>query len=359
MLACSLFDSHNVSLQAELRNALHAEALLHRNVDYIVGDGRVELVDELTGRVAENRHWPDGLQSALEAKESLRLQPEGRILGSITMQHFLLEYSRMCGMTATARSGADELEAIYGLEVVSIPTHEPCVRIDHPDVVFTHKEAKQSALLAEIAKANSAKRPVLVGTVSVEESDQLATELRSNGVRCTVLNARNDEEEAAIIAEAGALGAVTISTNIAGRGTDIRLGGADEKDRDRVLALGGLYVIGTNRHESRRIDDQLRGRAGRQGDPLLRSIERRLTILIIDRCWSEHLAEMQHIRDEIHLVKLDGRDPLTEFYRQAGPAYEALVERIDREIVATFEGIEIKANGVDWDREGLHGPSAT
>ncbi|HEX5719040.1 MAG TPA: accessory Sec system translocase SecA2, partial [Thermoanaerobaculia bacterium] len=464
----NLFEGDNVRLQAELRNALHAEALLKRDVDYIVRGGRIELVDELTGRVAENRQWPDGLQAALEAKEGLRWQPEGKIFGSITVQHFLRKYPRLCGMTGTAKPAARELADIYDLEVVEVSPNRPCIRVDHPDVIHATRETKRKALLDEIAATHATGRPILVGTVSVEESESLAADLRQAGIACRVLNAKNDAEEAAIVAEAGALGAVTISTNMAGRGTDIRLGG------EEVLALGGLYVLGTNRHESRRIDDQLRGRAGRQGDPgssrfiisledsllqrcgierllpskllqslrtgeavgtvdhpavrrevarvqrivegqhgdlrkrllsywqilehqrgelqawrqevlegqpqellaersparwtqlcsaygeeLLKEIERRITLVTIDRCWSDHIAEMQAVRDEVHLVQLGGQDPFAEFYRTAGAGFEALLERIDETIVEVFERIEITADGVDWDREGLRGPSST
>ena len=359
-------------LHAELRNALHAEVLLRRDVDYIVRDGRIELVDELTGRVAENRLWPDGLQASLEAKEGLLLQPEGRILDSLTIQLFLQRYPRLCGMTGTARPAA----------------------------------------------------------------------------------------------EAGAPGAVTISTNMAGRGTDIRLGGSGERGRDEVVARGGLYVIGTNRHESRRIDDQLRGRAGRQGDPgasrffisleddlmqrygierllpakffqqpvgdhpavqrevarvqrivegqyadlrkrllaasrvlerqrsvlqewrqeilegrgesllaeasprwqrllsdhdedFLRRIESRIALIVLDRCWSQHITDLQALRDELYVVQLDGRDPYTEFCRISGEAFEALHEQIEKGIVEAFERIRITRTGVDWESEGLLGPSST
>ena len=262
-----LYGAENYLLLVEVNQALHARALLRRDVDYIVRDGRIELVDEFTGRVMDDRRWPDGLQSALEAKEALPIRPGGRILGSITLQHFLQHYPRLSGMTATARPAAEELEAFYSLGVVPVPPNRPCVREDLPDLIFTHKDAKRRALIAEIKRANVTGRPVLVGTSSVEESESLARELDVTGVACRVLNAKNDEAEAEIIAESGAIGAVTISTNMAGRGTDIRLGGAGEAERERVVALGGLYVIGTNRHESRRIDDQLRGRAGRQGDP--------------------------------------------------------------------------------------------
>lgn len=262
-----LYAPVNLPLLTELNLALHAEVLMRRDVDYIVRHDRVEIVDEFTGRVVEDRHWPDGLQAAIEAKEGVRPSEEGRILGSITLQHFLQMYPHLCGMTATAEPAADELLGFYGLEVLVVPPNRLCIRVDHPDLIFTHRQAKRRALLAEIEQVQRTGRPILVGTISVEESEGLAAELRAAGIDCNVLNARRDAEEARIIAEAGVLGAVTISTNMAGRGVDIRLGGSEGGGYERVVALGGLYVIGTNRHESRRIDDQLRGRAGRQGDP--------------------------------------------------------------------------------------------
>jgi len=268
VLGCgNLFAPENEMILAAVHCALHAETLLERDVDYIVRDGRVEIVDEFTGRVMDERHWPDGLQAAVEAKEGVRRGSEGRILGSITLQHFFRLYPALSGMTATARTSYRELKEFYGLGVVVVPPHRPCVRRDLPDVVFTHKEAKLRALVRETASAHAAGRPVLVGTASVRESEELAAALREAGIGCDILNAKNDELEASVIARAGAPGAVTISTNMAGRGTDIKLGGPHEEEHGRVAALGGLYVIGTNRHESLRIDNQLRGRAGRQGDP--------------------------------------------------------------------------------------------
>jgi preprotein translocase subunit SecA len=267
-LGCgSLHSPENFGVLTELNCALHARVLLRRDVDYIVRDGRIGVVDEFTGRVVTDRHWPDGLQAALEAKEGIERQPDGRILGSITLQHFLRGYPRVCGMTGTAQTAALELRQLYGLEVVVIPTHRPMIRVDHPDLVFTHREAKEQAVVDEIRRVHASGRPVLVGTLTVEESERLAAQLRLADVPCQVLNAKHDEREAQIIAAAGAVGAVTISTNMAGRGTDIRLGGEDGADHERVAALGGLYVIGTNRHDSVRVDLQLRGRAGRQGDP--------------------------------------------------------------------------------------------
>ncbi len=257
----------NYLLLTEVNQALHAKALLRRDVDYIVRGQRIELVDEFTGRVVDDRRWPDGLQAALEAREGLPIQPGGRIIGSIALQHFLKQYPKLSGMTATAQSAAEEVEDFYGLKVVPIPPNRLCVRRDMPDVIFTHKAAKYKALIDEIEREHRTGRPILVGTCSVEESELVTEKLRESGIGCSVLNAKNDEAEAEIIARAGVLGAVTISTNMAGRGTDIKLGVTTEEEREQLVRLGGLYVIGTNRHESRRIDDQLRGRAGRQGDP--------------------------------------------------------------------------------------------
>jgi preprotein translocase subunit SecA len=268
LLDCqNLYDPENLGLLTELNAALYAATLLRRDVDYIVRNGRVEIVDEFTGRVVDDRHWPDGLQAAIEAKEGLTRSAEGRVLGQITIQHFVQQYRRLCGMTATAQAAADELFTVYGLPVLEIPPNRPCIRTDHPDAVFPRREAKQRAILAQVRQAHEGGRPILVGTLTVAESESLAAELEEAGIPCQILNAKRDDQEARIVAEAGRLGAVTISTNMAGRGTDIRLGGSEGAEEDQVRALGGLYVLGTNRHESRRVDDQLRGRAGRQGDP--------------------------------------------------------------------------------------------
>ena len=262
-----LYDAGNEPILEVVHCALHAWILLRRDVDYIVREGRIEIVDEFTGRVMDKRHWPDGIQAAVEAKEGLARRSEGRILGSITLQHFLRLYPRLAGMTATALSSADELREFYKLGVTVVPPHRPNIRRDLPDAVFSHPEAKRRALVREIAEVQATGRPILVGTLSVRESEELAADLQTAGVPRQILNAKNDEAEAGIIAEAGAPGAVTISTNMAGRGIDIKLGGSDEREREAVVARGGLYVLGTNRHESLRIDRQLRGRSGRQGDP--------------------------------------------------------------------------------------------
>ncbi|MDA1229780.1 MAG: accessory Sec system translocase SecA2 [Planctomycetota bacterium] len=262
-----LHSETNMHLLARINLALQAEELLHRDIDYIVRDNAIEVIDEFTGRVAENRKWPGGLQAAMEAKEGLEIQPQGRILNSITLQQFVGQYSGLAGMTGTASEATDELDQFYNLKVVIVPPNKPCIRVDHPDHIFATKKAKLAALVQEITGHHESGRPVLIGTASVEESAMLARELVEVAIPCRVLNAANDDLEAEIISEAGALGAVTISTNMAGRGTDIRLGGSKHQVARRVVDLGGLYVIGTNRHESRRIDNQLRGRSGRQGDP--------------------------------------------------------------------------------------------
>ncbi|WP_339206572.1 DEAD/DEAH box helicase [Paenibacillus sp. FSL K6-3182] len=268
LLGCgNLYDSHNSHLLTSLNCALHVELLLKKDVDYIVRNGKIELIDEYTGRVAENRHLPDGLQAALAAKEGLQSISGGEILGTITLQHFLSLYPKICGMTATAYASAMEFEDIYALQVVQIMPNRPNIRIDHPYRIYTHKDAKLKALVKEIISVHATGRPILIGTSSVEESDMLAEALAVADVPCHVLNAKNDAKEAEIIAKAGEIGAVTVSTNMAGRGVDIRLGGGNPMQAEAVAKLGGLYVIGTHVNESVRIDDQLRGRSGRQGDP--------------------------------------------------------------------------------------------
>jgi len=267
-LGCgNLFDRINLPLLTAVQNALHAHALLRRDVDYVVADGAIQMVDEFKGRVAPDRRWPEGLQTAVEAKEHLTLQRQGRILGSITVQNLTQLYEGVCGMTGTAATQAEEFWKVYRLPVTVIPTNRPVIRQDLPDVVYADKRARNRALVEEIRKVHATGRPILVGTASVEESERLSAMLDRAAIPHTVLNARNNEAEAEIVAQAGAIGAVTISTNMAGRGTDILLGGNPPKNRAAVQALGGLYVIGTTRHEARRIDHQLRGRAGRQGDP--------------------------------------------------------------------------------------------
>jgi preprotein translocase subunit SecA len=262
-----LYDGSNSDTLSKVNVTLQAKHMLKRDVDYIVKDGEILIVDAFTGRVALNRQWSDGLHAAVELKEGLSQKMQGRILNSITLQSFLRLYPDFCGMTGTACPAAAELMKFYDRSVTVIPSHKPCIRVDHPDVMFADGETKFRAVADAVIKAHDAGRPVLVGTASVAESERLAGLLRGMVPGASVLNAKNDAEEARVIADAGRPGAVTISTNMAGRGVDIRLGGQDGAGADAIRALGGLLVIWTNRHESVRIDSQLRGRAGRQGDP--------------------------------------------------------------------------------------------
>ncbi len=255
------------STYAAVHVALHAHVLLTRDVHYVVKNEKVELVDEFTGRIAENRRWPYGIQTALEVKEGVPVRSEGRVAGSITVQNLIRRYPRLAALSATAVPAAAELVRSYGLATVIIPPNRGERTVHLPDRVFASKEGKLRAVTEEIGTAHATGRPILVGTRSVRESEELAERLKKAGIRCRVLNAKNDRREAGLVARAGMIGAVTISTNMAGRGTDIKLGGEEGVDRERLLDLGGLYVIGTNRHESVRVDNQLRGRAGRQGDP--------------------------------------------------------------------------------------------
>lgn len=264
----SLYDEAHVgSTLVRVNLALHAKALLIRDVHYIVNDGKVSLVDASRGRVAELQRWPDGLQAAVEAKEGLSVSEGGRILDSITLQALMRRYPTVCGMTGTAVEATEQLRTFYGLHVSVIERATPTRRFDEADRIYATAAEKNRAIVDEIAHLNSLGQPVLVGTHDVAESERLAEALTGRGIAVNVLNAKNDAEEARIIAEAGAAGRVTVSTQMAGRGTDIRLGGADETERDEVAALGGLAVIGTARYRTARLDNQLRGRAGRQGDP--------------------------------------------------------------------------------------------
>jgi preprotein translocase subunit SecA len=256
----NLYDDVNTNLVNHLNQALRAHALFHKDVEYIVSDGQVFIVDEFTGRVLEGRRYSEGLHQAIEAKESVEIREENQTVATITIQNFFRQYDKLSGMTGTAATEADEFMHIYKMEVVSIPTHKDMIRDDRDDLVYKTKKAKYGAVIDDLVDRNREGQPVLVGTVSVDVSEHLSGLLKRRGIRHNVLNAKQHEREAEIIAEAGERGAVTIATNMAGRGTDIKLGPG-------VAELGGLYVLGTERHESRRIDNQLRGRSGRQGDP--------------------------------------------------------------------------------------------
>ncbi len=294
----NLFDPSNMELLHHVNQALKAQQLFKRDVDYVVKDGEVIIVDEFTGRLMPGRRYSDGLHQALEAKEGVTVEKENQTLASITFQNYFRMYTKLAGMTGTADTEAVEFNKIYNLEVVVVPTNKPMIRIDHNDLVFKTEKAKFNAVIEEIIECHKKGQPVLVGTISIEKSELLSKMLKRRGIKHNVLNAKNHENEAFIVAQAGRKSAVTISTNMAGRGTDIVLGGnpemmlkeeiklqnkkySDEEyklrleqlkkqcalEREEVLKAGGLHVIGTERHESRRIDNQLRGRSGRQGDP--------------------------------------------------------------------------------------------
>lgn len=256
----NLFDPKYIELLHHINQALKAHALFKRDVDYIIKDGGVVIVDEFTGRLMPGRRYSEGLHQALEAKENVKIENENQTLATITFQNYFRMYDKLAGMTGTADTEAAEFKKIYDLDVMVIPTNRPMIRIDNPDVIYKSKKEKYEAALDEIEALHEKGQPVLVGTISIDVSESLAKKLSKRGIKHSVLNAKNHKREAEIIAMAGQKGAVTISTNMAGRGTDIVLG-------DGVVELGGLHILGTERHESRRIDNQLRGRSGRQGDP--------------------------------------------------------------------------------------------
>jgi len=291
----NLYDPRNIEILHHVNQALRAHTLFKRDVDYVVKDGQVIIVDEFTGRLMPGRRWSDGLHQAIEAKENVRIENENQTLATITFQNYFRMYKKLAGMTGTADTEAAEFRKIYHLDVVVIPTNMPLIRTNHPDVIYKTEKEKFRAVAREIEELHQKGRPVLVGTISIEKSERLSQMLKKRGIPHNVLNAKHHEREAEIIAQAGRVGAVTISTNMAGRGTDILLGGNPkflarslaedptneesikkayekawqivQKEKQQVVALGGLHVIGTERHEARRIDNQLRGRAGRQGDP--------------------------------------------------------------------------------------------
>jgi len=291
----NLYDPRNIEILHHVNQALRAHTLFKRDVDYVVKDGQVVIVDEFTGRLMPGRRWSDGLHQAVEAKENVRIENENQTLATITFQNYFRMYRKLAGMTGTADTEAAEFRKIYNLDVVVIPTNMPLIRTNYPDVIYKSEEEKFRAAGREIEELYRSGRPVLVGTISIEKSERLSQMLKRRGIPHNVLNAKHHEREAEIIAQAGRVGAVTISTNMAGRGTDILLGGNPkflaktmvgekpdaeaiqkaydkasiivQKEKEKVIQLGGLHVLGTERHEARRIDNQLRGRAGRQGDP--------------------------------------------------------------------------------------------
>ncbi|MCC0631275.1 preprotein translocase subunit SecA [Clostridioides sp. ZZV15-6388] len=263
----NLTDIKNIELYHHINQALRGYKLMEKDVDYVISNGEVMIVDEFTGRVMDGRRYTDGLHQAIEAKEGVEIKNESKTMATVTYQNFFRLYEKLSGMTGTAKTEEGEFESIYKLNVVQIPTNKPVIRADLHDKVFKTEEEKYNAVIDEIIRIHKTRQPILVGTVSVEKSEKISKMLKKQGIKHQVLNAKQHDKEAEIISKAGKLDAITIATNMAGRGTDISLGAGDKEEEQEVKNLGGLYVIGTERHESRRIDNQLRGRSGRQGDP--------------------------------------------------------------------------------------------
>ncbi|HUH31342.1 MAG TPA: preprotein translocase subunit SecA [Rhodanobacter sp.] len=411
----ALYDSKNLAVVHHLNAALRAHGIYQRDVDYIVNDGEVIIVDEFTGRTLAGRRWSDGLHQAVEAKEGVPIQRENQTMATVTFQNLFRMYKKLSGMTGTAFTEAFEFDSIYGLDVVVIPTHKPMIRVDNQDMIFLSTAPKYRAVVEDVKTRHANGQPVLVGTTSIEVSELVSRELDAAGIPHEVLNAKQHEREAYIVAQAGALGQVTIATNMAGRGTDIVLGGsldaalaavpADAADAEReavratwqaehekVLAAGGLHIIGTERHESRRIDNQLRGRSGRQGDPgssrfylslddnLLRifggeglvrwmkrfgmkdddALEDRMVSRQIEKAQRKveqhnfdirkHLLEFDDVANDQRKVIYTQRDELLE-----GEEVAATVADIREDVVRSLVLAHVPADSIDeqWDIPGL------
>ncbi|MGD0918235.1 MAG: preprotein translocase subunit SecA [Thermodesulfobacteriota bacterium] len=417
----NLYDPRNIETLHHVNQALKAYTLFKRDVDYVVKDGEVVIVDEFTGRLMPGRRWSDGLHQAVEAKENVRIENENQTLATITFQNYFRMYKKLAGMTGTADTEAAEFHKIYNLDVVVIPTNMSLIRTNYSDVIYKSEEEKFRAVVREIEELNRLGRPVLVGTISIEKSERLSQLLKKRGIPHNVLNAKHHEQEAEIIAQAGRVGAVTLSTNMAGRGTDILLGGnpkflaktlvkdedADEeakrkahekalqtvqKEKEKVIELGGLHVLGTERHEARRIDNQLRGRSGRQGDPgssrfylsleddLLRIFGSERIAGIMDRLGMEEdqpiesklvsrqienaqrRVEAQNFEIRKHLLEYDNvmnqqREVIYSQRREVlagGDLKESVMEMVEEQtegIVDLFA--DEKVHPEDWDLKGL------
>lgn len=473
LLHCeNIYENGNHHLLSAIQSALHASFLLQKDKDYIVKNNEIAIIDEHTGRIAHNRKWPDSLHKAVEVKEGITSSLNSRILNTITLQHLFRLYPGLCGMTATAKDSWEEFKEFYGLDIVVLPNHKPCIRIDFNDCLYATKEEKYKAILDDICANHENCRPVLAGTQTIMESEYIAQKLRERNIACTILNAKNDSEEASIIANAGNAGVVTISTNMAGRGTDIKLGPDSPENYQHIRNKGGLHVIGCGRFESRRIDNQLRGRAARQGDPgtsrffmsleddmfrkyrldeLLPSrikkntdtariqsrpvimneinriqriissqnleikidlykysvlLEQQRTLLftkrkeiletdaasvffkeqspdvyrkissvligeniisfcrkiylsVMDNCWSDYLMAMIDIKDNIHLQRIGGQNPLFEYRKISISQFDSLLEEIDSNVLELFNNLlpnEIRSQSF---QKSLKIPTAT
>ncbi|UCB42839.1 MAG: preprotein translocase subunit SecA [Dehalococcoidales bacterium] len=330
----NLYDPSNASLTRYLDNALKAQFLFRRDVDYVVRDGEVVIVDEFTGRLMPGRRYSGGLHQSIEAKERVQVKRESMTYATITFQNYFRMYEKLAGMTGTAITEAEEFHKIYKLEVVVIPTNEPMIREDCSDQIYKDEETKFKAVVREVEQLHQEKRPILIGTVSIEKSEDLSDRFRRKGISHQVLNAKQHEKEAGIIAQAGRIGAVTVATNMAGRGVDIVLGGNPEgrsqeewrQEHEEVLKLGGLHIIGTERHEARRIDNQLRGRAGRQGDPG---------------------SSRFYVSLEDDIMKRFGGDRIKGIMEWAGMDEDTPIE--NRLVNRSIEGAQVRVEGYNFD----------
>ena len=328
----NLYDPENFHLVHYMENALTAHVQKKRDKDYVVRDGDVVIVDEFTGRLQFGRRWSDGLHQAVEAKEGIKIQRESVTYATVTLQNYFRMYEKLAGMTGTAATEADEFFKIYRLEVATIPTNMPMIRDDASDLVYQNNEAKWRAVVNDIVELNQMGRPILVGTTTIESSEQLSERLKHRGVPHQVLNAKNHQHEADIVAQAGRLGAVTVSTNMAGRGTDIVLGGSDTSrpdwrdEHDQVVRLGGLHVLGTEHHDARRVDNQLRGRSGRQGDPG---------------------SSQFYVSLEDELMQRFGGDRIKSFVGWAGLGEDTPIE--NKLITKSISGAQVKVESYHFD----------
>lgn len=330
----NLYDPSNYLLTRYLGNALKANALFKRDREYMVKDGKVIIVDEFTGRLMLGRRYSEGLHQSIEAKEHVKVQRESMTHATITVQNYFRMYDKLAGMTGTAVTEAEEFHKIYKLEVLVIPTHKPMIRKDHPDRIYTDEKTKFKAVVREIEQLHKEERPVLIGTVSIEKSELLSSLLKRRGILHQVLNAKYHEKEAGIIAQAGQPGAVTVATNMAGRGVDIVLGGSLDgqdnsewqKKHDKIIELGGLHIVGTERHEARRIDNQLRGRAGRQGDPG---------------------SSRFYVSLEDEVVRLFGGDRVKGFMEWAGMGEDTPIE--NKLVNRSIESAQVRVEGHHFD----------
>jgi preprotein translocase subunit SecA len=423
----NLYDPQHIDVLHHVQQALRAHALYRRDVDYVVKDGQVTIVDEFTGRLMPGRRWSDGLHQAVEAKEGVRIERENQTLATITFQNYFRMYDKLAGMTGTAETEAEEFAKIYKLDVVVVPTNRPLIRVNNPDIVYKTEREKFNAVVEDIVGCHGRGQPVLVGTVSIEKSERLSALLKKRGIKHEVLNAKHHEREAEIVAQAGRLGAVTIATNMAGRGTDILLGGNPDflakellrrrgidpatalpeqraqalsearrvtgPEHEQVVAQGGLHIIATERHESRRIDNQLRGRSGRQGDPgssrfflsleddLLRIFGSQRIQRIMDRLGMEEgepiehrlvtraiataqkRVEQHHFEIRKHLLEYDDvmnkqREIVYGMRREildGEDQHATVIEWVEDLVAATLDGYAAEgAHPEDWDLAGLH-----